>query len=227
MAPRPQFAEIGDIQLTSETATRLLAARNLRYCVSEANEPAPIDMQYTPCVPCGPDITQQGGAMLVGLSSVSFGWDVEEYVTSWFDESSEKNTDRALSALDAQYSEQGVNHSFRSFVQGTSTVIGCASERAQRMNESLGLRAVPIGGAIGSIDCHIGGSPIGCSENAAYIRYCPMDSSDFQFCALSDNDLVTINGRRITPKMGCFPLFKEDVCTVGPRVFVFLLPTDT
>lgn len=164
--------------------------------------------------------------MLVGLSSVSFGWDAQEYVTSCFDES-DTNTDRALSALIAQYSDRGVNDSFRTVVQGTSTVIGCANERTQRMNESLGLRSVPIGGAIGSIDCHIGGSAIGCSENAAYIRYCPTDSGDFQFCALSDTDLVTMNGRRITPKMGCFPLFNEDVCTVGPRVFVFLLPTDT
>ncbi|CAJ1969428.1 unnamed protein product [Cylindrotheca closterium] len=227
LAPRPQFAENGDMQLTSETATRLLAARKLRYCVSDANEPAPIAMQYRPCLPGNPDITNPAGAMLVGLSSVSFGWDDKEYVANCFDESSGTNADRALSALIAQYSDQGVNDSFRTLVQGTSTVIGCASERTRRMNESLGLRSAAIGGVIGSMDCHIGGSPIGCSEKAAYIRYSPTDSSDFQFCALSDNDLVTINGRRITPKMGCFPLCNDDVCTVGPRVFAFLLPTET
>ncbi|KAL3944614.1 MAG: hypothetical protein SGBAC_001326 [Bacillariaceae sp.] len=226
LAPRPQFAEIGDIELTSETASRLLAARQLRYCVSDANEPAPIEMQYRPCAPVKSDTPHPGGAMLVGLSSVSFGWDAQEYVASCFNES-DTNTDRALSALIAQYSDRGVNDSFRTIVQGTSTLIGCANERTQRMNDSLGLRSVPFGGAIGSIDCHIGGSAIGCSENAAYIRYCPTDSGDFQFCALSDTDLVTMNGRRITPKMGCFPLFNEDICTVGPRVFVVLLPTDT
>jgi hypothetical protein len=86
---------------------------------------------------------------------------------------------------------------------------------------------VPIGGAIGSIDCHIGGNPNACSENAAYIRYFPTASAYFQICALSDNDSVTMNGRRIAPNMGFFPLFNEDVVTVGPRVFVVLLPSDT
>ena len=87
MTARPQFAEIGDIELTSETATRLLAARKLRHCVVEANEPTPIPMQCRPCVPFDPDSPHQGGAMLVGLSSDSFGWDASEHLASYLGES--------------------------------------------------------------------------------------------------------------------------------------------
>lgn len=227
LAPRLHFTELGDIELTSETATRLLAARKLFHCVTEANEPAPIEIKCRPCMPVDPDsLDHQGGAMLVGLSSVSFDWDADDYVATYFDES-EANTGRALRSLAAEFGEEGINDSFKSLVLGTSTVIGCASERTQRMNAALSLETVPIGGPIGSIDCHIGGNPVLCSEKAAYIRYCPTSSGDFQLCALSDNDLVTINGKRITPDMGCFPLLNDDVVTVGPRVFVFLLPSDT
>ena len=111
--------------------------------------------------------------------------------------------------------------------KGTTTVIGCASARTQRVYESLGLGTAPIGGAVGLIDCHIGGSSQCCSEASACIRYFPTASGDFQFSALSGEDIITMNGQRITPEMGSFPLFNEDICTVGPRVFTFLLPTDT
>jgi hypothetical protein len=164
--------------------------------------------------------------MLLGLSSSLFGWHAHTFLASrYFESDSEAN--QASLAMVSQYGEGGYNDSFRTLIQGTTTIIGCASSRMQRVYASLGMGTPPNGGAVGSIDCHIGGGPKACSETAASIRYFPTPSGDFQFSALSADDVITMNGQRITPEMGSFPLFNEDVCTVGPRVFVFLLPTDT
>ena len=164
--------------------------------------------------------------MLLGLSSASFGWNFQAYVANRYPEN-ESASNEATSVLGAQYGDGGYNEKFRTIIQGTSTVIGCASARTRRMFDSLGLGTPPIGGAVGSIDCNIGGESKCCSEASASIRYVPTSSGAFQLSALSGDDLVTMNGQRVTPEMGSFPLFNEDICTVGPRVFVFLLPTDT
>jgi hypothetical protein len=51
----------------------------------------------------------------------------------------------------------------------------------------------------------IGGVPGSCSEKAACIAYAPTTASEFQFCCLSDNDMVTLNGKRITVDDGMLP----------------------
>jgi hypothetical protein len=217
---------MGDNELVQKAAARLIAARELDYCVTDLPIPAPVDSDFRPCVPLSSTGTLSGGAMLLGLSSVSFGWHSQACIASrYFESDSEAN--EATSVLVAQYGGGGYNESFRTIIQGTTTIIGCASPRTQRVFESLGLGTPPVGGAVGSIDCHIGGNSKCCSETGASIRYVPTSSGDFQFSALSEDDVITMNGQRITPEMGSFPLFNEDVCTVGPRVFVFLLPTDT
>jgi hypothetical protein len=101
-----------------------------------------------------------------------------------------------------------------------------ASPATRKAHKQLGLGKIQIGAGVGVIDCNIGGAPLSCSETAATIRYAPTTAGDFQFTALNDDDIVTLNGKRITPGMGSFPLFNEDICTVGARVFVFLLPFD-
>ena len=164
--------------------------------------------------------------MLLGLSSALFGWNFDACLASRYFES-ETKANLASATLMPEYSKGGFNERFRTLVQGTSTIIGCASMRTQRVYESLGLGTPPIGGAVGQIDCHIGGLSKCCSEVAACIRYVPTTSGDFQFAALSNDDVVTLNGKRITVESGSFPLFNEDICTVGARVFVFLLPSDT
>ena len=226
LAPRVLFNGLSDIELATEVGTRLIAARKNHYCISDVDAPAPVESDFRACAPVTSESIASGGAMLLGLCPSSFGWKAKKYLAGRYDDADPK-LNKALSLLLSHYGEKAVNERFRTLVRGTTTLIGCASRRTQRVHESLGLGTTPIGGAIGAIDCHIGGNPNCCSETAACIRYHPTDSGDFQFSALSRKDVITMNGQRITPDMGSFPLFNEDICTVGPRVFVFLLPTDT
>jgi hypothetical protein len=226
LAPRSDYKSMSDIELASKAATRLVAARELGYCVTDLALPAPVKEEFRPCAPVSSKSTASGGAMLLGLSSFLFGWNSQACITSRYFES-DNAANAATSALVSEYGQGGHNEKFRSLVQGTTSIIGCASMRTQRVFESLGFGAPPVGGAVGRVDCHIGGNSRCCGEVTACIRYVPTASGDFQFSALSDDDVVTMNGQRITPEMGSFPLFNEDICTVGSRVFVFLLPTDT
>ena len=106
--------------------------------------------------------------------------------------------------------------------------MGRTGKALEKICQSIGFGSLPLGGPVGKVDCHIGGVAGSCSETAGVIQYLPSQVSDFQFRAgNSCADVVTVNGKRITSAMGSFPLFNEDVCTVGARVFVFLLPSDT
>lgn len=225
LGPRPQFAKVSDIELAAGVAKRLIAVREANYAVTDLSLPAPLPIDFRPCAPVSLDSTPSGGAMLLGLMPSLFGWHPQNFLARQYFHS-EKDRERAETTLIDQFGEAGDNESFRTLIQGTTTIIGCASYRTQRVYASLSLGDLPIGGAVGTIDCHIGGTSKACSESAASIRYHPSQSGDFQFSALSEDDMVTMNGQRITPGMGSFPLFNEDICTVGPRVFVFLLPTD-
>lgn len=227
LGPRPAYVELSDIELAEGMARRLIAARQLSYALTDVLNPAPVRSDFRPCAPVSSLTTPfLGGAMLLGLSPSLFGWFPETCLASRYFEA-EDDAKKAESTLAAQFGPKGDNESFRTLVQGTTTILGCASYRTQRVYTSFNLGPPPIGGAVGTIDCHIGGSPKFCGESAASIRYIPTQSGDFQFSALSDDDVVTMNGQRITPAMGSFPLFNEDICTVGPRVFVFLLPADS
>lgn len=225
LAPRVSFVQLSDIELAEGASKRLLAARMLNYATAGFSVPAPLSSDFRPCAPAKLQPTPAGGAMLLGLSATLFGWNSQACLASRY-YATGSAAKKAESALAVQYGEGGENEEFKTLIQGTVTTIGCASDRTQRMYSSLGLGVPPVGGAIGSIDCHIGGSSKSCNELVATIRYCPTPSGGFQFSALSGDDIVTMNGQRITPEMGCFPLIHEDICTVGPRVFVFLLPTD-
>lgn len=208
-------------------AIRISAAQNIGYCVSDPNTPAPADGMLRPCLPVpspsGKD--HVAAAMLLGLSSVLFAWDAEAFVSSRVFNSKEEEQN-ATGALSAEYGAEGANVSFRALLQGTLCVLGNASPSTRIGYKALGLGKIPIGSAVGSIDCHIGGTMLSCSEAAASIRYAPTSAGSFQFASLTDDDIVTLNGKRITPGMGNFPLFNEDICSVGARVFVFLLPMD-
>ena len=227
LAPIPKFAEMDDEELMREAAARLRAARSVNYCITEVSLQAPIHMDFRPCVPQTEDSEDQmgGGALLVGIDPSLFGWSIDTIVsTQYFGSDSERRN--ATAALTEEFGEDGLNQQFRSLVQGSTTVIGCASSRMKRVYSSLGMGSPPMGGPIGTIDCNTGGNPKSCSETAACVRYVPTETGDFQLSALSA-DLITINGQRINPAMGSFPLFNEDICTIGSRVFVFLLPSDS
>jgi hypothetical protein len=128
--------------------------------------------------------------------------------------------------LAVEYDDDGVNEKFLSLIQGTICTIGCASKLTQEMYHSLGLGSVPLGGSVGTLDCHIGGVPGSCSEIAACIRYAPNESKSslFQISSLTALDTVTVNGKNITPEMGDVPLFHNDICSVGARVFALVEP---
>jgi len=224
LAPVPKFIEMNDDELMREAATRMVAARSVNYCVTEVSLPAPIHMDFRPCVPLREELEDQvgGGALLVGINPSLFGWSIESIVSKqYFGSDSERRN--ATEALTEEFGEDGLNQHFQSLVQGSTTVIGCASSRMKRVYSSLGMGSPPMGGPIGPIDCNTGGNSKCCSETAACIRHVPTENGNFQLSALS-SDLITMNGQRITPEMGSFPLLNEDICTIGSRVFIFLLP---
>ena len=153
------------------------------------------------------------------MSDSWFGWDLWEFVESR-GLSDPQDAEAALQLLAVEYDEDnGVNESFSSVIRGTYIVLGNVSETRQKLHNSLGLGAVPLGGTVGGIDCHIGGVPGSCGERAALIEY---DGKDYCLSCLSSNDLVTVNGQQVLPHSGSIPLYSLDVCSVGARVFCFL-----
>jgi len=227
LAPVPQFENMSDDEMMREAAIRIVAARNVDYCITEVPLPAPIHIDFRPCVqvPLKLKIEDQiGGAMLLGLNPSVFGWNIGSVVNNQYFVSDIERSN-AIAVLTAEFGLDGLNQRFRSLVLGRTTVIGCASSRTQRLYASLGLGSPPMGGHIGTIDCNTGGNSKSCSETACVIRYAPTENGDFQLSALS-SDLVTMNGHKVTPEMGSFPLINEDICTIGSRAFVFLLPSD-
>ncbi|KAG7363982.1 hypothetical protein IV203_037184 [Nitzschia inconspicua] len=228
LVPHPQFTKMSDDELMKEAATKLVGAQRLNYCISDLPLPAPLAYHLRPCISVSSHKeTPAGIGLLLGLNPLFFDWKYDGLIKQLLTSQDEHNT--AASLLSKEYGFNGTNSRFKSFLQGTTSVIGCASSRMQQMYERLGMGSADktLGGPIGCIDCNIGGSVNSCSETAACIQYRPTRSGDFQLTALTSTDLVTLNGKRVTPELGSLPLFHEDICTVGARVFVFLLPSDT
>eukprot|EP00521_Asterionellopsis_glacialis_P013923 CAMPEP_0195307938 /NCGR_PEP_ID=MMETSP0707-20130614/37967_1 /TAXON_ID=33640 /ORGANISM="Asterionellopsis glacialis, Strain CCMP134" /LENGTH=1416 /DNA_ID=CAMNT_0040372193 /DNA_START=37 /DNA_END=4287 /DNA_ORIENTATION=- len=229
LAPRKTFEDMTEDELMKSVSTRILAVRTNGYLVSDAVLPPPVVQELRPCAPVSSSSESfpTGSAMLMGLAADWFGWDAEAFIASCNWDSNEES-DSASTLLEEEFGNGGFNESFRTIMQGTMCVIGRAGKSLERASDALGMGPVPLGGTIGDLDCNIGGTPGSCSESSAVIQYSPAGGSEFQFMALSGTeDIVTLNGARITSSMGSFPLFNEDVCSVGSRVFVFLLPTDT
>mmetsp|Transcript_2422 Transcript_2422/g.5577 ORF Transcript_2422/g.5577 Transcript_2422/m.5577 type:complete len:119 (+) Transcript_2422:1-357(+) len=102
--------------------------------------------------------------------------------------------------------------------------IGRAGPYLEAASVALGLGPVELGGSAGELECNIGGMPHSCSESAARIVFYPTASSEYQLQATGGvDDIVTLNGRRILADAGPYPLRDQDVCSVGTRVFLFLL----
>ena len=229
LGPRPVFEMRNDDEMAKMVAERLTAVKSIGYCVSFTGIPVQVDMAIKSCVPVGPCLhdVQSGGAMLLGLSPLLFGWNIETFASMCDFESEDHESIAALS-LSREYESNGYNERFRSIIQSSVCVMGRTGKALEKICQSIGFGSLPLGGPVGKVDCHIGGVAGSCSETAGVIQYLPSQVSDFQFRAgNSCADVVTVNGKRITSAMGSFPLFNEDVCTVGARVFVFLLPSDT
>lgn len=229
LGPKPAFATKTDEELAHMVAERLAAVKSNGYCVSFLGIPLEVDMAIEACIPVGTHHSEPpcGGAMLLGLSPILFGWNPETFA-SMCDFESQVHELFAVASLAAEYEKNGYNERFRTVLQSTHCIIGRAGNTLEKICREIGFGPLPLGGPVGKIDCHLGGMEGTCTENAAIIEHLPSQVSDFQFRAgNSSKDVVTVNGKRITSEMGSFPLFNEDVCTVGARVFVFLLPSDT
>ena len=229
LGPRLAFEMRNDDEMVKMVAERLTAVKSIGYCASFTGIPVDVDMAIKSCVPVGPcqhDVPS-GGAMLLGLSPLLFGWNVETFASMCDFESEDHESITAIS-LAREYETNGYNERFRTVVQSSVCVMGRTGKALEKICRSIGFDSLPLGGPVGKVDCHIGGVAGSCSETAGTIQYLPSQVSDFQFRAgNSSADVITVNGKRITSAMGSFPLFNEDVCTVGARVFVFLLPSDT
>ena len=226
LAPRKSMEHMTDEMLLPIVSVRLLEARENGYRTTEAENAPDVDNEFRPCVPIGTHTFARppGGAMLLGLDPCLFGWMIDAFVELCEFES-DAHEARTLTFLSKEYDNSGFNTSFRTVMQGSVCVIGRASWTTEKAFEELGLGSLPLGGTIGDIDCNIGGTPNSCSESAAIIQHLPTAASEFQLLANNDKDMVTLNGKRLTVGMGSFPLFNEDICSVGSRVFVFLMPS--
>ena len=242
LGPRVDFFQITDSDLIIMAGQRLKMARTASYTSSfpEADTSS-VEEFLRPCIPYNKNafVTKEiknqstnrhvSSAILVGLSASSLRWDLQRFVEESVHElRSEQDIMAALQLLAVEYDDDGVNEKFLSLIQGSICTIGCASKLTQEMYHSLALGSVPLGGSVGTLDCHIGGVPGSCSEMAACIRYSPHESksSFFQISCLSELDTVTVNGKNITPEMGDVPLFHNDICSVGARVFALVEPNE-
>lgn len=236
LASRETFDNVSDKDLMAMASTRLKAAQGKIYCVTDVRSTtSTIETWFRPCIPINnqPDFHPWGAAMLIGLRPNWFGWDLQEFVSS---QETVYDPITAIQMLAVEFDEGGVNEKFQCLIQGSRAVLGRASELTQSAYKSLGLGQVPLGGACGKIDCHIGGVPHSCGETAACIYHhnaAPeslagdQTQSDFYLRCLSDVDIVTLNGQKITPSSGSCSIFDEDVITIGPRVFSFIKLTTT
>jgi hypothetical protein len=223
IAPKEIFEDFTDEDLLPMAATKIRAAKDCLYCVSDLRFSLPaVESCARPCLPVKSEQAPLGGARFIGLSPSEFGWDLQDFLAS--QDSGQDMT--VIQMLAVEYDEDGVNEKFASVVQGTVCFIGRASEVLQKAYKNLGLGSIPLGGSVGKLDCHVGGVPGSCGEAVACIRYDPTEESSFRVSCLSDDDVVTLNGCRILVANGSLPLRDEDVLSVGARVFAFVQARD-
>ncbi|KAL7578416.1 hypothetical protein ACA910_012812 [Epithemia clementina (nom. ined.)] len=209
-------------ELESKAASRIRTARGMSYCVGDFDfAPSPATTSARPCLPFTDSRGSNtlGAAVLVGLPH-DIGWNLDDFVASNVDERFVGTN--AADILAGEYDDDGINENFKTCIQGSVCLLGRATNRVIRLcSELLGITVAP-GQGVGNIDCHVGGHYGTCSGRASCIRYAV---GEFQLCCLSDRDVVTLNGHRISADMGWVGLEHNDICSVGPRVFMFILPS--
>eukprot|EP00584_Thalassiosira_punctigera_P018912 CAMPEP_0172570628 /NCGR_PEP_ID=MMETSP1067-20121228/128271_1 /TAXON_ID=265564 ORGANISM="Thalassiosira punctigera, Strain Tpunct2005C2" /NCGR_SAMPLE_ID=MMETSP1067 /ASSEMBLY_ACC=CAM_ASM_000444 /LENGTH=689 /DNA_ID=CAMNT_0013362759 /DNA_START=57 /DNA_END=2126 /DNA_ORIENTATION=- len=177
-----------------------------------------------------PDISRQFPAsvssefvppMLLGLSASDAAWEIEKFIQACRDAGA-RNALATHSKLNDEFGAAGANTSFRTFLLSTSCTLGRASKVSRNMFLPSGHVNGTLGMPVGNIECNVGGPDYSCSEMAARIRFLPSRYSNFQFMAFNNDDIVTLNGQRMSAKRGPLPLRDRDVCSVGARVFVFI-----
>ena len=167
----------------------------------------------TPCL---------GTALLLGISPTSSGLDLQGFIEA-SQLGMKHDATTALQLLAVEYGDCGVHDKFTSIVQGTVCVIGCANKKTQEAYRHLGLETVPVGGAVGKLDCHFGGVPGSCSEISACICFAPCSEIDYKISCMAYDGIVTVNGKRVLAREeGDIPLQSGYIVSVGARVFSFI-----
>lgn len=175
------------------------------------------------CVPLSsfaPSLLSQTSALLIGLSAAEFSWDPEDFI-SICRKSGASYGRECAARLAKEYGKAGTNVSFRSLLLSSPCLVGRATKASQKNYRALQIKYT-LGMSVEGVGCNVAGPDYSCSEAAAKIELHPTQYSRFQFLACSDEDIVTLNGKRIQASMGPFPLRNNDICSVGARVFVFI-----
>jgi hypothetical protein len=162
-----------------------------------------------------------GNAAFIGLSHEVCQWSIDSFVKSMHQEDQVEWHDLLITALT---NENSLNVRFRSLMQRSPCFIGKAPSILEKASETLGFYGLDFGGTVGHIDCNIGGVEDSCSEIACCISY-SKKSKTFRFKVCGQDDIVSLNGFRVTPHMGSFAIQSGDVCSVGARVFMVILPS--
>ncbi|KAL3769381.1 hypothetical protein ACHAW5_010500 [Stephanodiscus triporus] len=160
-------------------------------------------------------------AMLIGLQASDFGWEMKKFIDTCHGVG--VHSSEALPIIiNSQFGADGANRSFFAFVLSSSFTLGRACKHSRnKFLPSADINST-FGMPVGDLDCDVGGPDNSCSEMAAKIQYLPSKCGNFQLKVMNDDDIITLNGRRISTTTGPLPLRDRDVCSVGARVFVFV-----
>ena len=169
-------------------------------------------------------LSSSSAALLIGLDAIDFGWNTKTFV-----DSCDPNDMVGLSIkLTTEFGANGPNKSFRAFVLSSPFTLGRTTSNAHENryltseSSQAAISGTTLGMAVGNVDCNVGGPDHSCSGMAAKIELVPTKYGKFQFMACNDDDIVTLNGQRVTASTGPCPLRDRDICSVGARVFVFV-----
>jgi len=168
-----------------------------------------------------PPMRPGSNAVLIGLQASDFGWKMKKFIDACQDASAQNAVALSLK-LSNEFGAVGANRSFCTFLLSPSCTMGRASNGSQNPFLSSDHVKSTLGMPVGNLECNIGGPDYSCSEMAAMIQFLPSKFGNFQFMACNDDDIITLNGQRISASMGPRPLRNKDVCSVGARVFVFI-----
>ena len=166
-------------------------------------------------------VKPRSSAILIGLAASDFGWAADQFIGACHD-----ITGSNVGALSLQLSNEfgpgGANRSFRSFILSPTFSMGRASKGfLSSFSTSIDINST-IGIPVGDLDCNVGGPDRSCSELAVKIQFLPTMHSNFQITVNNNDDIVSLNGKRIIASNGAMPLRDRDICGVGARVFVFI-----
>jgi hypothetical protein len=160
------------------------------------------------------------GAILIGLPASKFCWSVEDFIAKCV-KSGATDAMECASMLGKEFGRAGSNASFRSLILSTPCTIGKAKDESLKPYRAVGIKNT-VGMSVGQVDCDVGGPDGSCGEAAARIELMTTSQGRFQLLACNDEDMVTLNGKRIQACSGPFPLKNYDVVSCGARVFLFV-----